>query len=242
MSDIDSPAMRRAGRDLLSLALMDARNHTLHLLTQMEAATGMAAAAASVRTELNPPLWTLGHVGWFQERWIARNLQRRRGRRADPRASCLASIEPKSDHWWSLVATPDAGRWALDLPDSSATRAYLLGTLESTLELLEKTPDEDDALYFYRLALFNEDLQGEQLMMLAQTLGLPLQLALPGPVASREPMLVPAVRWPLGLAPDSGFTFDNERPGFEVQVPAFVEIGDKIEIDTRTNEYRSRVK
>jgi elongation factor P len=30
--------------------------------------------------------------------------------------------------------------------------------------------------------------------------------------------------------------------GHEVQVPAFVEIGDKIEIDTRTNEYRSRVK
>jgi elongation factor P len=30
--------------------------------------------------------------------------------------------------------------------------------------------------------------------------------------------------------------------GFELQVPAFVEIGDKIEIDTRTAEYRSRVK
>ena len=30
--------------------------------------------------------------------------------------------------------------------------------------------------------------------------------------------------------------------GFEVQVPAFVEIGDKIEIDTRTDEYRNRVK
>ncbi len=29
---------------------------------------------------------------------------------------------------------------------------------------------------------------------------------------------------------------------FEIQVPAFVEIGDKIEIDTRTNEYRARVK
>ncbi|MFN4330060.1 MAG: elongation factor P [Limnobacter sp.] len=29
---------------------------------------------------------------------------------------------------------------------------------------------------------------------------------------------------------------------YEVQVPAFVEIGDKIEIDTRTNEYRNRVK
>jgi elongation factor P len=30
--------------------------------------------------------------------------------------------------------------------------------------------------------------------------------------------------------------------GYEVQVPAFVNIGDKIEIDTRTNEYRARVK
>jgi elongation factor P len=30
--------------------------------------------------------------------------------------------------------------------------------------------------------------------------------------------------------------------GYEIPVPAFVEIGDKIEIDTRTHEYRSRVK
>jgi len=30
--------------------------------------------------------------------------------------------------------------------------------------------------------------------------------------------------------------------GFEVQVPAFVNIGDKIEIDTRTGEYKNRVK
>ena len=30
--------------------------------------------------------------------------------------------------------------------------------------------------------------------------------------------------------------------GFELPVPAFVETGDKIEIDTRTGEYRSRIK
>ena len=30
--------------------------------------------------------------------------------------------------------------------------------------------------------------------------------------------------------------------GFELMVPAFVEIGDKIEIDTRTDEYKGRVK
>jgi elongation factor P len=32
------------------------------------------------------------------------------------------------------------------------------------------------------------------------------------------------------------------RTIFEINVPAFVEIGDKIEIDTRTHEYRNRVK
>ena len=32
---IDSPRIRQGGRDVLSLALMDARNHTLHLLTQL---------------------------------------------------------------------------------------------------------------------------------------------------------------------------------------------------------------
>ena len=37
---------------------------------------------------------------------------------------------------------------------------------------------------------------------------------------------------PAGIAPTN----------FEVAVPAFVEIGDKIEIDTRTAEYRNRVK
>jgi elongation factor P len=30
--------------------------------------------------------------------------------------------------------------------------------------------------------------------------------------------------------------------GFELPVPLFVEIGDKIEIDTRTGEYKNRVK
>jgi len=30
--------------------------------------------------------------------------------------------------------------------------------------------------------------------------------------------------------------------GFELPVPAFIEIGDKIDIDTRSHEYRSRVR
>lgn len=35
-SSIDSPRMRQAGRDVLSLALMDARNHSLFLLSVFE--------------------------------------------------------------------------------------------------------------------------------------------------------------------------------------------------------------
>lgn len=37
-----------------------------------------------LRAELNPPLWELGHIGWFQEFWIASNLERALGERANP--------------------------------------------------------------------------------------------------------------------------------------------------------------
>ena len=231
---IDSPTVRRGGREVLSLALMDARNHTLHLMGQLESAVGtadFAGVAVPMQAELNPPLWTLGHIGWFQEWWIARNLQRHRGARADPQATRLASIESRADRCWNPVVAPHDGRWALELPDLASTRGYLLETLEATLDSLEKTPDEDDALYFYRLALCHEDMQGEELIMLAQTLGLPLQLVMPPPIAPRGPVLVPATRWLLGSAGGSstggggavgaGFSFDNERPQCEVPVPEF---------------------
>jgi len=32
------------------------------------------------------------------------------------------------------------------------------------------------------------------------------------------------------------------KSGFEIPVPLFCDLGDKIEIDTRTHEYRNRVK
>ena len=54
--------MRSAGRDLLSLALIDSRNCTLHRFAAHE-----AVLDAPRLPELNPPLWELGHVAWFQE-------------------------------------------------------------------------------------------------------------------------------------------------------------------------------
>ena len=69
--------MRRAGRELLSLALMDARNHTLHLFGQYQKALEGAGFAVPLLATINPPLWELGHVGWFQEWWIGRNIDRK---------------------------------------------------------------------------------------------------------------------------------------------------------------------
>jgi hypothetical protein len=150
---IDSPDMRSAGRDVLSLALMDARNHTLHLLGEYEKVLAEVNFEVPCVPELNPPLWELGHIGWFAEWWLSRNLQRHLGRHADPAATRLASIEAGVDEWFNSSLVPHDSRWALELPGVDELKGYLLDTLEANLELLEKTPDDDDALYFYRLAV-----------------------------------------------------------------------------------------
>src|SRR5512139_762355 len=139
-SRLDSADLRTAGRDLLSLALMDARNHTLFLIGQYEQALRVQGMQVPLLHELNPPLWELGHVGWFQERWIGRNLQRYQGPRCDPRAALLASVLPQADFWWDSSRMPHDRRWALELPPLADIKSYLLATLESTLELLAKTP------------------------------------------------------------------------------------------------------
>ena len=218
---LDAADLRRAGRELLGLALMDARNHTLHLFSVYESALAEQGYAVPRVPELNPPLWELGHVGWFQERWIGRNLQRHQGPRCDPTAAPLASQLPQADGWWDSSRVPHDHRWFLGPRSPADIKAYLLNTLEATLDLLAKTPDEDDALYFYRLSLFHEDMHGEAFIYMAQTLGLPLKLPLPNVGVPREPLWVPATRWQLGLSAGPGFTFDNERPAHEVAVPEF---------------------
>ena len=225
---IDSPQMRRSSRDLLSLALMDARNHTLHLFGQYRNAPKAVNYQMPENPAVNPPLWLLGHVGWFQERWISRNLQRSLGIQGKLDSCPLASVEPNADRWWDPAQAPHSARWDLDLPDSAHCRSYLLDTLESTLELLEKAESDDDALYFYRLALFQEDIQGEALVCTAQTLGMtldrPLQMAFtPASMALREPILIPATTWQMGSSggAQAGFAFDNELAAHPVTVPEF---------------------
>lgn len=220
-SSIDSPRMRQAGRDVLSLALMDARNHSLFLLSVFEQFLGSQRLEVPLRPELNPPLWELGHMGWFQEAWVGRNLTRHLGRRSDPAAPRLASIEVDADRWWDSSWVAHDSRWTLDLPDLQQTKAYLLATLESTLDLLEKAPNTDEALYFYRLALFHEDMHAEALIRMAQILNVPVKINRPAAGVVCEPLWMPATRWTLGLEVAGGFSFDNERPAHEVSVPGF---------------------
>ena len=232
-SGLDSASLRSAGKELLSLALIDARNHTLRWASALEAAADGAALAlpadlpAALAAELDPVLWTLGHIGWFQEYWIARNVQRGRGERADPTHPRLVSIVPEADAWYDPALVRRSRRRELaigTLPDLPTTRAYLVDTLETTLELLAAVAAEDDAsLYFHRLALFHEEMHGEAFAVLAQTLGIEDKAALVARIAtrpSRPPLLLPATRWLLGSS-GAGFRFDNEAEPHPVDVPEF---------------------
>ncbi|MEY2800599.1 MAG: ergothioneine biosynthesis EgtB family protein, partial [Pseudomonadota bacterium] len=69
----------------LARALIEARQDTLQTFAAFEAA--LPSLQVPQRDELNPPLWELGHVGWFQSWWLARNPQRARGWQADPDAA-----------------------------------------------------------------------------------------------------------------------------------------------------------
>jgi gamma-glutamyl hercynylcysteine S-oxide synthase len=129
----DAMAIRRAGRELLSLALMDARNHLLARLALDETPSALRIAA---------------HAGWYQEHWISGHVQRSRGEGCAVGSVRLAGVEPRIAAWLAPESEP---------PTPEQVRGYLANTLEITLELLATTPDEDAPLHFYRQALLHED-------------------------------------------------------------------------------------
>jgi gamma-glutamyl hercynylcysteine S-oxide synthase len=221
---MDSPQIRSAGAELLSLALMDARNHTLHLMSEFERLVPDLRFASDLSVprmgEVLPPLWLLGHAGWFQEYWVGRNTQRHLGLQCPQQPALLASIEPRADACFDPRLSSRAERWTQTFPDLLSIKSYLLETLESTLELLEKAAPTDEGLYFFRLALAREDQLSEQFIVMAQTLGLKLPVPPMQARSSREPILVPATLWQQGAQPQ-GFSFDNEGPQQTVHVPEF---------------------
>lgn len=214
---------RTADRQALAQSLRASRAHTLALLAAYEAALGPLLVVRCT-AQLNPPLWEAGHVAWFQEFWLARNPQRHLGVQADPQADRAPSLLAQSDALYNSSLVAHKSRWHLALPDLPATRAYMQATLDQTLALLARESDDDAALYFYRLALFHEDMHGEAAIYMAQALGMTLPHTLfcphtqPGTGPAHLLRLAEA-DWTLGYA-DGGFAFDNELGSHAVHLQA----------------------
>lgn len=210
-----SPAQSARAGDAayLAQALLESRQDTLAVFARIK--TALPDLLVPQRPELNPPLWELGHIGWFQDYWITRNPERDRGRHANPDCARPAPQRGNADALYHSSQVPHGSRWSLALPDPQATRADLAAQMERTLQMLSalKTAD-DDQLYFYRLALLHEDMHHEAALYMAQALGLPLDDArwqIRTLLAPGQPLQIPAQEWRLGTdTSQPGFAFDNE--------------------------------
>jgi gamma-glutamyl hercynylcysteine S-oxide synthase len=214
--------MRRSGPDLLAAALGDARSRLLRW-ADVYAAGLPAGMPVPYSIELNPPLWELGHIAWFEEYWLARNPQRLRGAAADPAVARAASLRAQADACYDSSHVAHQRRWHLELPDITRTRGYLARVRERTLALLDGRPDGDAALYFFRLALFHEDMHTEAWAYMAQHLGLACadgEAAAPRAHAASGDWSLDAGTHRAGWTGD-GFAFDNELHAHDVDVAAF---------------------
>ena len=212
--------VRHATPAVLAAALTASRHDTLATFAVGEQAQG--ALNVPRRETLNPPLWELGHIGWFQEFWIARNPQRAGGANADPLALREPGPRAHADALYDSSAVPHATRWSLPLPDAEATRADLDAQLARTLALLRDAADDDAALYFYRLALLHEDMHHEAALYMAQSLGIAIRD--PRWQAARLPEPRRSLTFDAGLRSighcTEGFAFDNELAAHDVALPA----------------------
>ncbi|HET7197644.1 MAG TPA: selenoneine synthase SenA [Burkholderiales bacterium] len=219
----------------LSADLAASRAHTLRVTAHFDGPRLFGPKLAIV----NPPLWEIGHVGWFQELWCLRS-------RAD--GSLGESILPGADRLYDSSNVAHDTRWDLPLPSLAATKAYLGAVLERVLERAEREPQDARLAYFLRLATLHEDMHAEAFHYTHQTLGYPQ------PNSGTEPELrrraSEGVRAPspdlffegrtIRMGVERGtkeFFFDNEKWAHDVAVAAF-------RIDARpvsNREYREYV-
>ena len=149
---------------------------------------------------VNPPIWELGHLAWFQEFWLHRGGD-----------FALPSLLEHADRWYDSSRVAHDTRWDLDLPDFGATRRYAQAVLERSLALLQEAAPGDERAYFAQLAAFHHDMHNEAFSYTWQTLGfaLPVEFHL-RPVGAGD-IAVPAGTMALGSPPGAGFVFDNEK-------------------------------
>ncbi len=203
--------MREPAADLSELTawVADARERTLRLA----AAWAGEPQEVPLLAIVNPPVWELGHVAWFQERWVLRHAARR------------APLRPGVDALYDSAAIPHDARWSLPLPELAATLDDLREVEARVLALLARG-DADP--YFVRLSVFHEDMHLEAMAFTRQSLGLSAP-ELPGgaePAEGGGPLPgdveVPGGTFLLGAARGAeDFVFDNEKWAHEVRLEPF---------------------
>ena len=202
----------------LTQMLVDSRRRTLELGSDLSEDQMMGPQLRIV----NPPLWEIGHLAWFQERW---NLRRITNEEFAP-----SSILGRGDELYDSMEVAHDTRWDLPLLSHEETLSYMHQVLDETLHKLQTEGPTPEADYFARLATFHEDMHGEAFTYTRQTHGLPAPpisdydpttLDAPPSGSLRGDAEVPGGKFMLGATEDMGFVFDNEKWAHPVEVPSF---------------------
>ncbi len=209
-----SDTLTKSGAELVQ-PLLDARTRELELSADL---THEQHLGPRMRI-IEPPIWELGHVGWFQERWILRNLDG------------AAPLRSDADSLYDSFNIPNARRWDLGFPSKAETIEYLRAVLDRSIQRLASREPTKEEIYFYRLATYHEDMHTETLHHIRQTLAYPAPVL---PSAQRvglrleidrdfEPhdVEIPGGTYCLGATLDLPFVFDNEKWAHSVRVARF---------------------
>ena len=196
----------------LALWLEDARRRTLDLVADLSDEQLMGPRLSIV----NPMLWEIGHVAWFQEHWVLRH------------AAGRPPIREDGDALYDSAAIPHDVRWDLPLPSRRDTLRYMKDVLEAVLDRIARGGLTPKDVYFLQLVTFHEDMHGEAFFYTRQTLGYPApRLTGGGPAraaASKRAegdVEVPGGTLMLGAARGEPFVFDNEKWAHPVEVRSF---------------------
>ncbi len=164
---------------------------------------------------INPPLWEIGHLGWFQEYWCLRYR---------PQRIPAPSLLKRTDTLYNSALVPHADRWRLALPAVDKTLAYLQDTFDAVLARISREGATEHMRYFTQLAVFHEEMHNEAFDYTRQTLGYA------GPLDRQSQIEVTPLtgdanisggKFMLGASKDNGFVFDNEKWAHEVEVLPF---------------------
>ncbi len=207
---IKPESLRTAGPDVLGVAVTAQRLSTLKALQGLQGQQWLGPQLPTV----NPPLWEMGHIGWFHERWCLRE-------RSD--AAPGPSVQPRADQLYDSTAIAHDRRWTLPLLTRETAGRYLQDVLDQALSQLDGLADNDPRVYFHRLALFHEMMHREAFCYSWQGLAYapPDDLASPRSLPERRWLEIPAGPVRLGSEPDQGFVFDNEKWAASEPVDAF---------------------